>query len=446
MTDISTSSDLTLRVGLLCAPAITIEFHGGYTDDYGRSIDGTVTFDRRDAGRRFRCTTAESYATVRDVVIGIGFHWEQRIDLSYPGDFELIAEGDGNLRLINTVSIEEYLCSVISSEMSADASPALLEAHAVISRSWVIAQILAHKHPGSCRCNPNRPESAAEKSEIIRWWDRQDHDTFDVCADDHCQRYQGLSQAHNPRVVEAIAATRGLVLTDSKGTLVDARFSKCCGGATELFGTCWSEQEHHECLQALADSPHPERLPDLRGAAEAARWIESRPAAFCSNPSAATLRQVLKGYDQQTTDFYRWTVTWDAEKLSENIRLRLPEARIGRIRSLTAVKRGTSGRIERLRLTGSDGEVVIGKELLIRKVLSESHLYSSAFTVRYDGFDADGYPSRIILHGAGWGHGVGLCQIGAAVMGEQGYSSAQILAHYFPGAKLTSATEIIKSV
>lgn len=269
MTDISTSSDLTLRVGLICAPAITIEFHGGYTDDSGRSIDGTVTFDRRDAGRRFRSTTAESYATVHDVVIGIGFHWEQRIDLSYPGDFELIAEGDGNLRLINTVSIEEYLCSVISSEMSADASPALLEAHSVISRSWVIAQILARKHPGSCRCNPNRPESAAETSKIIRWWDRQDHDTFDVCADDHCQRYQGLSQAHNPRVVEAIAATRGLVLTDSKGTLVDARFSKCCGGATELFGTCWSEQEHHQCLQALADSPHPERLPDLRGEAEA---------------------------------------------------------------------------------------------------------------------------------------------------------------------------------
>lgn len=234
-----------------------------------------------------------------------------------------------------------------------------------------------------------------------------------------------------------------MVLTDSNGTLVDARFSKCCGGATELFGTCWSEHEHHECLKAFADSPHPDNLPDLCNETEAAKWIESRPDAFCANPTPEILSQILKDYDQLTADFYRWTVTWDAESLSENIRRRLSEVSIGRIRRIEPLKRGTSGRIERLRLIGSDGEAVIGKELLIRKVLSESHLYSSAFTVHYEDMDADGYPSRIILHGAGWGHGVGLCQIGAAVMGEQGYTSAQILSHYFPGSNLTKAFEIL---
>lgn len=435
-------TDITLRVGLLCAPTITVEFHGGYTDSDGHPADGIMTFDRNDVGRRFSATTTQSYATVHDVVIGIGFHWEQKLDLSYSGDFELLAEGDTNLRIVNIVSIEEYLCSVISSEMSATASHALLEAHAIISRSWVLAQIKSHTSVGTC-CGMSATTHAADPQEIIRWWDREDHDTFDVCADDHCQRYQGLSQARNPRVVDAIEATRGMVLTDSNVTLVDARFSKCCGGATELFGTCWNEHEHHECLKAFADSPHPDNLPDLCNETEAAKWIESRPDAFCANPTPEILSQVLKDYDQLTADFYRWTVTWDAESLSENIRRRLPEASIGRIRRIEPLKRGTSGRIERLRLIGSDGEAVIGKELLIRKVLSESHLYSSAFTVHYEDMDADGYPSRIILHGAGWGHGVGLCQIGAAVMGEQGYTSAQILSHYFPGSNLTKASEIL---
>ena len=433
-------TDITLRVGLLCAPTITMEFHGGYTDPDGIPVDGTLTFDSRDAGRRFSALTPESYALVHDVVIGIGFHWEQKLDLSYPGSFELLPEGSGNLRLVNTVSIEEYLCSVISSEMSATASPALLEAHAIISRSWVLAQILSHKSVKTCN---GRTEATGNSHEIIRWWDREDHDTFDVCADDHCQRYQGLSQARNPRVIEAISATRGMVLADSRGTLVDARFSKCCGGATELFGTCWSEHEHHECLQAFADSPYPDRLPDLHTEAQAEQWIESRPDAFCANPTPEILRQVLKDYDQLTADFYRWSVTWDADMLSENIHRRLPEARIGRIKALKPLKRGASGRIERLHLIGAEGDVVIGKELLIRKVLSESHLYSSAFTVHYEGVDGDGFPSRIILHGAGWGHGVGLCQIGAAVMGERGYTSAEILAHYFPGGRLVEACKFL---
>lgn len=433
-------NDLTLRVGILSQPTITVDFHGGYTDSKERPVSGSVTLTCKDAGRQFIASHPESYATIHGVVIGIGFHWEQRVDLSYPGDFEIIAESDSGIRIINIVSIEEYLCSVISSEMSATASPALLEAHAIISRSWVIAQILAHKSAHtSPDTNVEQPENGTE---IIRWWDREDHDTFDVCADDHCQRYQGLSQARNPRVVEAINKTRGLVLTDSHGNLVDARFSKCCGGATELFGTCWSSHEHHECLQALSDSPTPMLIPDLRNETNAEAWIASRPDAFCANPTPEILKQILKDYDQQTRDFYRWTVAWDAEALSDNICKRLPEANIGRIKRLTALRRGTSGRIELLRITGSDGEAVIGKELLIRKVLSDSHLYSSAFTVHYEDMDADGYPSRIILHGAGWGHGVGLCQIGAAVMGERGYSSARILAHYFPGSALTSATDV----
>lgn len=433
-------NELTLRVGILRQPTITVDFHGGYTDSKGIPLTGSVTLTREDAGRYFNASSPESYATIHGVVIGIGFHWEQRIDLAYQGDFEIIADGDSDIRIINIVSIEEYLCSVISSEMSATASPALLEAHAIISRSWVIAQILAHKSKDKDQKEAWMQQDSCQ--EIIRWWDREDHDTFDVCADDHCQRYQGLSQARNPRVVEAIDKTRGLVLTDSHGNLVDARFSKCCGGATELFGTCWSSHEHHECLQAFSDSQTPRLLPDLRDEANADTWIESRPDAFCANPTPEILKQILKDYDQETRDFYRWTVTWDGEALSENIRKRLPEANIGRIKRLTPVRRGTSGRIELLRITGSDGEVIIGKELLIRKVLSDSHLYSSAFTIHYEDMDADGYPSRIILHGAGWGHGVGLCQIGAAVMGEQGYSSAQILAHYFPGSALTPAVNV----
>lgn len=432
----STVHPTMLHVGLVAAPTIKITLNGEFRDTQGVSYTGELTLAREDVGLTLTPTTPECSFTVHDMRIGIGFHWDSLRSLTFEGALRVIAEGDEDIRLINDIDIERYLCSVISSEMSADASDALLRAHTVISRSWVLAQTV-HRQAV-------RDESATQNSasgEIIKWWDREDHADFDVCADDHCQRYQGITAAHQPRVVAAVADTAGLVLADTASQLIDARFSKCCGGATETFDTCWSEHEHHECLQAFGDSPS-RRIPDLTDEAEAERWIDGRPDAFCARATPEVLVQVLNDYDRSTTDYYRWEVVWTGEALSENIHRRLPEANIGRVKRLKPLQRGASSRISKLLIEGSEGSVVIGKELLIRKVLSDTHLYSSAFTVSYEDEDADGYPAKIILRGAGWGHGVGLCQIGAAVMGEEGYTWREILTHYFPGSQLLQVTSL----
>ena len=364
-----------------------------------------------------------------NVTIGINFHWERKEDQRFMGALKIIVENE-KLTGINVIHVEDYLTSVISSEMSATASLELLKAHAVISRIWLLAQI--HKNKAITASQSLYSAFTQTGQELIRWYDREDHTHFDVCADDHCQRYQGITRASTEMVRQAIAATRGQVLM-WEGNICDARFSKCCGGAFEEFQYCW-EGIKHPYLSKQRDSKTGSGLPDLRVESEADQWIRTSPEAFCNTKDKKILSQVLNNYDQETTDFYRWKIEYKQDELSELI-LKRSGIDYGQILDLIPVERGTSGRLVKLKIRGSKRTMTIGKELEIRRTLSTSHLYSSAFVI--DKADiVDDVPGRFILTGAGWGHGVGLCQIGAAVMGEQGYPYDTILLHYYIGATI----------
>lgn len=365
---------------------------------------------------------------LKAVTIGVDFHWQRREDQRFRGALNLAVTEEG-IVAINQIDAEEYLTSVISSEMSANASKQLLKAHAVISRSWLLAQIKKNQQ----LAKGEKPYTSCQQDEeqLIRWYDREDHVLFDVCADDHCQRYQGITRETNPVVKEAIQETRGEVLLYD-GVICDARFSKCCGGVTERFENCW-EPIDLPYLAVLRDAPEKEH-PDLTNEEEAQKWIRTAPSAFCHTTDKAILSQVLNNYDQETTDFYRWQVIYTQEELAELIH-RKSGIDFGQILDLVPLERGGSGRIVRLKIIGSQRSLIIGKELEIRRTLSESHLYSSAFVVDKE-LSANGVPTCFILTGAGWGHGVGLCQIGAAVMGAKGYTYDAILTHYFPGATI----------
>ena len=367
---------------------------------------------------------AEPSFVLHGVTIGVNFHWERKEDQKFAGELKIIVDR-GMLTAINIVGVEDYLLSVISSEMSATASEEFLKAHAVISRSWVMAQIAAsrkeqekvvpegvHDVPSlisdlDCRLHHESKASDNDVREYVKWYDHEDHTKFDVCADDHCQRYQGLTRATGETVRKAIDSTWGQVLT-YEGELCDARFSKCCGGKMERFGVCWEDKDYG----------YLQPLPDTEGQ-------KADGKCFCDTQDKAILGQVLNNYDQETVDFFRWTQEYGIDELSELV-ARRSGTDLGRILHMEALERGESGRIYKLKITGTQKTLVIGKELEIRKILSESHLKSSAFDVEM----TDG---RIILHGKGWGHGVGLCQIGAAVMASQGYAYQEILEHYYPG-------------
>ncbi len=378
-----------------------------------------------------------SFFELQDVTIGINFHWERKEVQRFKGELKIIVEDD-TLTAINIISIENYLTSVISSEMSATASLELLKAHAVISRSWLLNKL---KIENEKLKNKMQPDSAAISqfsilnSQFIKWYDHEAHKNFDVCADDHCQRYQGITRASTSRAIEAVSATRGEVLM-YEGKICDARFSKCCGGAFEEFQNCW-ENVRHPYLIGQRDSQTENKLPDLTVEVEADKWIRTSPVAFCNTQDKEILSQVLNNYDQETADFYRWKVSYSQEELSELIHKRSGIG-FGKIIDLIPVERGTSGRLVRLKIVGTLRTLTIGKELEIRRTLSTSHLYSSAFVVdkEYKEEEEQEIPSRFILTGAGWGHGVGLCQIGAAVMGEQGYKYEEILSHYYPNSTI----------
>lgn len=369
-----------------------------------------------------------SFFELYDVSIGINFHWERRENQSFQGTLKLIVENE-RITAINILPIEEYLISVISSEMSAHASLELLKAHAVISRSWLIAQI--GRGHNDARAEKENSDLKVTEGELIRWYDRDDHTNFDVCADDHCQRYQGITRASTVTVRRAVSETAGQVLM-YEGHICDARFSKCCGGALEEFPSCWGNVSY-PYLKERRDSDTHTELPDLRKEVEADRWIRSYPEAFCHTTDEHILQQVLNNYDRETTDFYRWKVTYTQKELSE-LALKRSGIDYGMIQELIPLERGTSGRIVKLRIVGTRRSMVIGKELEIRRTLSSSHLYSSAFVVDKEG-------ERFILTGAGWGHGVGLCQIGAAVMGERGYRYDEILLHYYTNAMIKKLYE-----
>ena len=381
----------------------------------------------------FEPTDAQSSFTLEDVTIGVNFHWERKEAQTFLGKLRFIVE-DNNICAINELPVETYLTSVISSEMRATSSLELLKAHAVISRSWLFAQIEQRKAENN---NVERqPSFFKTNEEIVRWYDREDHKQFDVCADDHCQRYQGITKAANKHVVEAIQQTAGEILT-SHGEICDARYSKCCGGAVEEFQYCW-ENIKKPYLQALPDTlPDTTPLPDLTDEAVACQWILSSPDAFCNTTDQKVLSQVLNDFDQETTDFYRWNQTYSQTEVKQLLEEKL-EVQFGDIIDLVPLSRGKSGRIYRLKIVGKERTLIIGKELEIRRALSKSHLYSSAFIVEKAGIK-DGVPQKFIIKGAGWGHGVGLCQIGAAMMGKQGYRYEEILLHYYKGAEITKA-------
>ncbi|MHC1732310.1 MAG: SpoIID/LytB domain-containing protein [Bacteroidales bacterium] len=365
--------------------------------------------------------------TLHAVTIGVNFHWQRNEDQTFRGNLKLILRG-GQVTAVNILPVEDYLVSVISSEMSATSSGELLRAHAVISRSWLLAQI--DKTLRLSDAGEKYRTSFVSDTEITRWYDREDHRDFDVCADDHCQRYQGITRASTKAVEDAVRDTAGEVLMYGD-YICDARYSKCCGGATELFENTW-EPVDHPYLKKIIDAGSGSATPDTDLADEknAIEWINGMPEAFCNTTDRSILSQVLNNYDQETNDFFRWKVTYNQDELSELVRERTG-IDFGRITSLEPLTRGTSGRLVRLRITGDRKSMIIGKELEIRKALSKSHLYSSAFVV-----EKNEDQGLFILHGAGWGHGVGLCQIGAAVMGARGYTYRQILFHYFIDAEI----------
>ena len=429
----------TVQVGIVSAQQIHFILNGEY-EAKGEQITGEQMVEFSEGGilwngvpyqeLRFTPKGKSSSFSLYDVTIGVDFHWERKETQTFRGTLHLVVESD-KICAINELNVESYLVSVISSEMRATSSPELLKAHAVISRSWLLAQMLKRK--AAPEGSNNFFSFVKKDDELIKWYDREDHTLFDVCADDHCQRYQGITRACSPHVAEAVKQTRGQILT-SGNEICDARFSKCCGGITEEYQYCW-DNTSKSYLRSVSDTPetiHP--LPDLTIEENARKWICTDQPAFCNTQDKAILSQVLNDYDQETADFYRWKVDYTQQELAklvnENTGIDL-----GQIVDLVPLGRGKSGRIWRLKIVGTKRSFTIGKELEIRRVLSTTHLYSSAFVVDKSDIQ-DGVPQHFKLTGAGWGHGVGLCQIGAAVMGEKGYKYDQILLHYYQGAEI----------
>lgn len=411
-----------VSVGIVGAQRISFTLNQPYTAK-GKTAVGQQVAMLEEGGIRWEGTLyrdlsfsplqEEASFSLDDVIIGVNFHWQRKERQTFEGRLRLVVEAD-RIWAINELPVECYLKSVISSEMRATSAVEFLKAHAVISRSWLLAQMERRQQ------QPAEGISAffsfvKSENELIRWYDRDDHVIFDVCADDHCQRYQGITRSFNPHVAEAVSATRGQVLMFD-GEICDARFSKCCGGVTEEYQYCWDNLPK-PYLKSVVDAPSAGAEP------------------FCHAADANTLRQVLNDYDCETRDFFQWTVAYSQQELAALLMEKL-KMDFGEILRLEALERGKSGRICRLKIVGTKRQFIIGKELEIRRALSTSHLYSSAFSVEYVGLDTNGVPQRFLLHGKGWGHGVGLCQIGAAVMGERGYSYKEILLHYYNGAAI----------
>lgn len=401
------NSEPTISVGIVTAPEIKFRLPGEPVRTARPDSTGNGVECDGECSPVLRFAPKAPFELI-DVPIGIGFHWQRNENQLFSGQLRIIAD-QGKLIAINDIGLESYLKSVISSEMNANASGALLRAHAVVSRSWLLRQLHdVGKHPCGLTSRTFTTEVDGQTvDELCCWHDREDHTLFDVCADDHCQRYQGLTRQTSPAVEAAVDATRGMVLTYGD-EICDARFSKCCGGRSETFGNCWE------------DASHP--------------YLEAVDDPFCDTTDTEILDQVLNGYDREAPDFYRWEAAYTPAELSGLI-ARRSGVDFGDIEELRPLTRGQSGRIVRLLVRGSRRTMVVGKELEIRRWLSESHLRSSNFEVTRD---ADG---RFILRGRGWGHGVGLCQIGAAVMGAKGYSAREILHHYFPKSILTKIYE-----
>lgn len=404
-------------------------------DHTASARNGTVKLDGEGGSREIGLAPADFDAcrfTVHGVKIGIDFHWERKESQQFQGALKIAADGD-SLTLVNELPLEAYLVSVISSEMSASCPEELLRAHAVVSRSWLLAQL---RKPASDSPDVTLKKRQASEETIIRWYDRETHRGFDVCADDHCQRYQGISKAFSEAAFEAVRDTRGKVLVYGD-EICDTRYSKSCGGMTEVYRTAW-ENKDVAYLATAYDGPRSGlsgySMP-LSAEANAEAWITSWPPAYCGMVTPELLARIVPAFDQETQDSYRWRIEYSQEELVEILHLRLG-VDFGRLRALEPLERGQSGRIIRLRIVGEKRTLVLGKELEIRRALSRSHLYSAAFVVRAAQGNLSDYPGRFTFIGAGWGHGVGLCQIGAAVMADRGHSHEEILSHYFKGTEI----------
>ena len=428
-----------LNVGIMSAEEIEFEVFGDGKGVRKASLkDGMVEYDGELHHELYfkapasRTMFAEPAFALHGVTIGVKFHWERQETQQFAGDLKIIVDGN-KLRAINIVGVEDYLLSVISSEMSATASEEFLKAHAVISRSWVMLRMMPQDKAVASREVDNLPKlttwlystrdvKVRTSDEYVKWYDHDDHKLFHVCADDHCQRYQGLSRAVGETVRKVIDQTWGQVLTYDD-EICDARFSKCCGGMMEKFSTCWQDKDY-EYLQSMPDSPDH----------DAAR------GCFCNTADSQILGQVLNNYDQETVDFYEWVEDLDPVKTAGLIERKFG-VMTGPIKALEPLEWGESGRISLLRIVGELQTITVGKELEIRRILSESHLKSSAFEVEYidengEKVEQDASWKIIRLRGRGWGHGVGLCQIGAAVMASRGYDYKKILEHYYKGAQI----------
>ena len=418
-----------IRVGIYTRKEIRAVFHGEYK--HGEEV---ICGEKKICEAGWYIPMSEDCSfSLMDVTIGIDFHWERNETQTFKGSLEVMKAKNGELTAVNVLDIEDYLQSVISSEMSATSHMELLKAHAVISRSWALCKIQRSLEGSAFACQ----ESEGRR---ICWYGSEPHEGFDVCADDHCQRYQGLRAKNHKNAIKAVQETKGLILAykenptpnfslltpNSDYEICDARFYKCCGGVTEEFETCW-EDTHFDYLVKVEDKGSATQSLDLTTEEGAREWILSSPEAFCNTNDKKILSQVLNDYDQETIDFYRWKVVYSQDELTTLVARHAPQ--LGKIIDLIPLKRGVSGRIYELKIVGENESIIIGKELEIRKWLSNSHLYSSAFVV-------EKYDNTFTLYGAGWGHGVGLCQIGAAVMAEKGYTYKEILAHYYPNTIL----------
>ena len=422
-----------IRVGILTNSIIRFRLNGIFRlEQTGMLVEGEQVVEYADGAIRFRNQPFSAFSLrpvynqsasfdVPDVKIGIQFHWERYETQTFKGCIRFVIDNQQCV-LINELPVEDYLLSVISSEMSATNSLELLKAHAITSRSWLLSQLENKTEEQACNTFQQQ-----DTDEIVRWYDRESHALFDVCADDHCQRYQGITKVSSPVVREAIRQTTGMILTYNS-RVCDARYSKCCGGITEEFENCW-QPVSVSYLESVACSDSPPAFSSWE------EWIRTAPVAFCNTKDFNVLSQVLNDYDQETPDFYRWKISYTQDELSALIRKK-SGIDFGQIKELEPLDRGKSGRIVRLKITGTLRSMVIGKELEIRRTLSESHLYSSAFVVDIPQRDKNGIPLSFVLTGAGWGHGVGLCQIGAAMMAEQGYTANEILQQYFKGSEV----------
>ena len=444
---IHTDKEPAIKVGIMKSGLITFELYGDYkTSGSQNYLSGRFTAEV--SGNKIICKKGNEKLEfgevvefqprdlgtdtflIRDVIIGSQFHWERKEKQRFIGALTLQVI-NGSIQIINTLPLEKYLTSVISSEMSARSSIQFLKAHAVVSRSWVLAQI---EKTWKKKPDKEAPPKEQKSSEILKWYNREDHENFDVCSDDHCQRYQGITKIVTETAIQAVNQTYGIVLV-SENNICDTRYSKACGGITESFENTW-EPVHHPYLSSIIDykfEPDAYTL-DFSREENAKKWINGSPAAYCNTREKKVLAQILNDYDQETINFYRWEVEYTQSELSTILKEKTG-IDFGEILDIIPLKRGASSRLIKIEIKGTKNSLVAGKELEIRRILAKTHLYSSAFIV-YKQNVVNGIPSSFILKGAGWGHGVGLCQIGAAVMAMKGFQFDEILLHYFSGARL----------